>query len=331
MDSFEHLLNLYGLRAAGLLLAVALLLPVALILWTMGSRWDATFSVSAQTEVLSFQTDKINVPNWFLSFNRLRIDGEDIDPGQMQLSIGHDARSTLRRLETGPLQLQIESMGSEKVTSLFSPADEPIIEVKRVLQALIAPPAGEPLTLPLAGQAVIGETVFAQTASTSPVLLDGEIEVFGLEFLGDNRFSANRAQLSPGDRLEILDHGNTASGHGLIRIESDAPGMRVIFHADGDAASIVRFGTAGYELSPSLWSRISSDPLFRNILAIYAALLPVLAIATTTILSQLKLKKITKIKMQSTIDEPVITNTAQDDVNQSLDEKPDLNQEQGNS
>ena len=317
-----------GWRAAVLLLIVALFAPVIFIVWSMKASWDATFSVEAQTEVLSFETGKINVPNWFVGFNRLRIDGQDMNPSQTQLSIEHDVRVTLRRPETGQLLLHIESLANGTAASLFDLADEPLSQANTSLQGLIDLPEGGALTLPLAGRAVIGETVFSQVASTSPVLLEGQVEVFGVEFFGENRFSASQAELSSGDRLEIRDQSDTASGHGLIRVDPSSRGMNVVFHADGDSARIVRFGTAGYELSPSLWSGISSDPFFRNLLAIYAALLPALAVASTTILSHWKMRKLAKMQMNRDCEELMPDDDGEDRKMPSSDKVLNINEEQ---
>lgn len=296
MEALDRLLGLFGWKVPALLLFSILLLPPIAIVLTMSLGWEATFSTDAQTEILKFRSADHNVPNWFVAFDRLRVDGRDLTGLEAQVHIARNARVRLQRLETGPLELTIEAEREGPAARLYDRADQPIAEAQERLQGLVTLTASSTLTLPLAGHAAIGETVFSQATGTSPVLIDGGVEVFGLEAFGRNRFAAGRVELDAGDRLQISRDGDTAGGHGLIRVESGRPGMQVVFHADGDKARIVRFGTAGYELSPSLWARISSDPLYQALLALYAALLPVLAVITTTLAGHWRMQQLDRLQ-----------------------------------
>ena len=275
-------------------MAALALLPLIIIVIAMNLPWQATFSINAQTEVAEFETGQQNVPNWFIETERIRIDGIDADPFSGQLEIGSETRVRLVRLQNGPLRLTVDQAGQGPVATLYDEAENRVATARERLQAIVAVPQGEATTLPIAGRAVIGDTIFSQSVETSPVLLDGHVQVFGRYVIGRNRFAAQQAPLDSGDRLE-LDYSSTApGGHGLIRVQRDRPGVQVVFHADADAVRILRFGTAGYELSPSLWARVSADPLYQSLLAIYAVLLPAIGLALASLLNQFRLRQIAR-------------------------------------
>ena len=294
MESLERLFNDLGWRSTLSLMAALALLPLIIIVIAMNVPWQATFSINAQTEVAQFETAQQNIPNWFVTSERIRIDGVDAEPFSGQLEIGRETRIRLVRLQNGPLRLTVDQSGPGTVATLYDKAESRIATAQKRLQAIVAVPQGEATTLPIAGRAVIGDTVFSQSVETSPVLLDGHVQVFGRYVIGRNRFAAQQAPLDPGDRLE-LDYSSTSSGgQGLIRIQPGRPGVQVVFHADADAVRILRFGTAGYELSPSLWARVSADPLYQSLLAIYAVLLPAIGLTLASLLNQFRLRQMAK-------------------------------------
>ena len=288
--SFDQL----GWRSTLTLLVVLSLLPVIALIAAMSLHWEATFSVNAQTEVVEFDTSQHNVPNWFVTVDRIRIDGADAAPFSGQIEIGRDTRVRLVRLQTGALRLVLERQGQDPVATLYDRADNRIAIAREQLQALVALPADQAITLPLAGRAIIGDTIFSQSVETSPVLLEGHVQVFGLYAIGQNRFAAQQAALAPGDRLEIKYSKADSGGHGMLRIEPEQAGIRVVVHADGRSARIIRFGTAGYELSPSLWARVSGDPLYQSLLAIYAVLLPAIGLGFVSLLNQWRLRQMAR-------------------------------------
>ena len=294
MELPDQILNNFGWRSTLSLMAVLVLSPLIVIVISMNRPWQATFSINAQTEIAEFETGQQNIPNWFVMTERIRIDGMDADPFSGQLKIGRETRVRLVRLHNGPLRLTVVQAGQGPAAILFDEAENRIATARERLQAIVAVPRGKATTLPITGRAVIGDTIFSQSVETSPVLLDGHVQVFGRYVIGRNRFAAQQAQLDSGDRLE-LDYSSAApSGNGLIRIQPDQPGVKVVFHADADAVRILRFGTAGYELSPSLWARVSADPLYQSLLAIYAVLLPAIGLALASLLNQFRLRQMAK-------------------------------------
>jgi len=296
MEALDRLFSDLGWRSTLLMIGVLALVPLVIIIIAMNLPWQATFSINAQTEVVEFETGRHNVPNWFITAERMRIDGADFGAFSGQIEIGRETRVRLVRLETGRLRLTLEQTGQELVATLYDQAESRLATARERLQAIVSLPQGEAVTLPIAGRAVIGDTIFSQSVETSPVLIAGHVQVFGRYVIGKNRFAAQQAPLDSGDRLEI-DYSNTApGGHGLLRIQQDEPGLRVVFHADADAVRVIRFGTAGSELSPSLWARVSADPLYQSLLAIYAVLLPAIGLALASLFNQFRLRQITRKK-----------------------------------
>jgi len=294
MEALDKFFSDLGWRSTLLLMFALGLLPFVAIIILMNLPWQATFSINAQTEVVEFETGQHNVPNWFVTTDRMRIDGVDVDAFSGQIEIGRDTRVRLVRLQTGPLRLTLDQTGQGSVATLYDQAENRIATAQERLQAIVALPGGAATTLPIAGRAVVGDTVFSQSVETSPVLIAGHVQVFGRYVIGRNRFAAQQAPLDSGDRLEI-DYSSTArGGHGLLRIQADRPGVQVVFHADAETVRIIRFGTAGYELSPSLWARVSADPLYQSLLAIYAVLLPAIGLALASLFNQWRLRQIAR-------------------------------------
>src|SRR6056297_2552252 len=294
MEALDRLFSDLGWRSTLLMIGVLALVPLVIIIIAMNLPWQATFSINAQTEDVEFETGRHNVPNWFITAERMRIDGADFGAFSGQIEIGREARVRLVRLETGSLRLTLEQTGQELVATLYDNAENRVATAQERLQAIVAVPPGEAVTLPIAGRAVIGDTIFSQSVETSPVLIDGHVQVFGRYVIGRNRFAAQQAPLDSGDRLEIEYTGTSRGGHGLLRIQADRPGVQVVFHADAETVRIIRFGTAGYELSPSLWARVSADPLYQSLLAIYAVLLPAIGLALASLFNQWRLRQIAR-------------------------------------
>src|SRR6056297_3328344 len=294
MEALDRLFSDLGWRSTLLMIGVLALVPLIVIIIAMNLPWQATFSINAQTEVVEFETGQHNVPNWFVTTDRMRIDGVDVDAFSGQIEIGRDTRVRLVRLQTGALRLTLDQTGQGPVATLYDQAENRIATAQERLQAIVALAGGAATTLPIAGRAVIGDTVFSQSVETSPVLIAGHVQVFGRYVIGRNRFAAQQAPLDSGDRLEI-DYSTTArGGHGLLRIQADRPGVQVVFHADAETVRIIRFGTAGYELSPSLWARVSADPLYQSLLAIYAVLLPAIGLALASLFNQWRLRQMAR-------------------------------------
>jgi hypothetical protein len=294
MDQVSRLFDLFSLKAVLAFTLLVFAAPALFIGIAKNFDWKATFSVDASTEIVEFTTGQQNIPNWYVTIDRLRADGSDVELPEAQLAIGRDTRVRAIRLQTGALRLDIASQGNGPAAELYDAADNRILRAEQRLQALIALPANAALTLPLAGRATIGDTVFSQTIETSPVLLDGTVKVYGLSFFGRNRFAAGEASLDTGDRVEIDYEKATGGGHGMLRVDPERAGIQTVFHADGVKARVIRFGTGGYELRPSMWARISSDPLYQAMLAIYAAILPVVGIGMASTLAQWRLRRLSR-------------------------------------
>ena len=299
MEPPHNPLNDLGWRWTLLLMCVLGVLPLVVIVTAMNLPWQATFSISAQTEIVEFEIGQNNVPNWFVTIDRMRIDGVDAEPFTGQLEIGRDTHVRLVRLQVGALRLTLDNAGQGPAATLYDNAENRVATAQQQLQALIEVQPGQAITLPIAGRAVIGDTIFSQSVETSPVLIDGHVQVFGRYVIGRNRFAAQQAPLDAGDRLEI-DYTRTApGGHGLLRIQADRPGVGVVFHTDAETVRVIRFGTAGYELSPSWWARVSSDPLYQSLLAIYAVLLPAIGLALASLFNQWRLRQMARRKCQT--------------------------------
>jgi len=273
-----------GWKASGMLVLLAVMMPPLIVVLTMRTGWEATFTVNAETEVLTVTTSGSTVPAWYLNAERLRIDQQDFEGFTGQLQLGTDTQLRLVRLGNESLRLEINALSTELPAAVFYDQDEQVLALVRDrAQLIVNLPPEAALVLPVSGQVVVGDTVFAQVSETSPVLLRGEARVLGLSVLNRDRFAAGTATLDPGDSFSVEFDSQSSGGHGLIRLAQNQPGMQVTFHANGRRAHIIRYGSGGYELAPSVWARVSSDPLYQAMLALYAAILPIAGLGIVTL------------------------------------------------
>src|SRR6056297_651663 len=122
MEALDRLFNDPGWRSTLTLMVVLALVPLIIIVLSMNLPWQATFSINAQTEVVEFETGQHNVPNWFVTTDRMRVDGVDTDPFSGQIEIGRETRVRLVRLQTGELRLTLERAGQGPAATLYDNA-----------------------------------------------------------------------------------------------------------------------------------------------------------------------------------------------------------------
>jgi len=261
-------------------------LIVAALAFSLG--WDASYSVSAQTQYLEFSHIEPSQPKWAVA--GVGVEGanhrEEMFTGA--ISLPPFSRVLAERIGTGETLLTIlppEQKSQQTEMALENEAAGTLTRVQ--LPALVAIPGCTQDTpqavLPITGSLVLGREVGDQAAAGSPVLLSGSVRVLGRELFSSNRFEAARGELDPGDRLAFEhDAPNNQLGAGFIQLTC-VPEISVVYHTPAKAANVSRFGAVGYKIKPSIWSRLVSDTFFQIAFIMYSSIAPFLFMGTLAV------------------------------------------------
>ncbi len=262
-------------------IAVALLAPAALLILSAIVPWTMGFTVEARTEVLAFVSAGERMPRWHLRGARLLVDEDRELRGPVQLELSRHVRVRIRRVGGQSTIIEIEgsqqSVASGRLVRLFDESDRVVGEAKSSLVIELDGDAPATTTLPIAGQIIVGDVVFSQTVSTSPILREATISFLAETIFGSDRFQAGSARINAGERFYVSGGGAgpVSTARGFVRVDA-APGLFAVYHAVGRYGHVTRYGSAGYTIRASLWSRVSTDPFLRALAAVYAPIFLIL-------------------------------------------------------
>jgi hypothetical protein len=124
------------------------------------------------------------------------------------------------------------------------------------------------LILPFEGKAFLGEDVGRDVDS---LLLDGEVSILESRFMSSGRYQGITYTLDTGDRATIVDLNNEYISKGFLRI-TDENAFYFSVVAEGDGVQVTRFGNEDLLLTPSIWSRVTKDPVVAAITSLCALL-----------------------------------------------------------
>jgi len=125
---------------------------------------------------------------------------------------------------------------------------------------------------PFVGSMQLGEDV---AVGVENILLEGTVKIIEQEFIGDGRYVAGEYNLDRGDRVVLyLDNNLTRTSQvkGFMRL-TDNNAIAITAHGVGEVVKVERLGSAGYKISPSVWARLTHDPLIAAITTLFATLL----------------------------------------------------------
>jgi hypothetical protein len=114
--------------------------------------------------------------------------------------------------------------------------------------------------LPFAGAITIGRDIHW---SGTGVLTGGRITVFTASEAAERRRPVDEASLMLGDRVSLRGAGGTAP-KGFVRARlgaGEGGAFDVVAFGRAERMRVDRFGDSGYDLSPSLPTRILNDPV----------------------------------------------------------------------
>jgi len=277
-----------------LTVSVLLLLPIAAIV-ALYVPLSSTFSVEATTGYLRVKSiDKTlqwHVENATVTLDPLLGDFEPIlFTGQIEVF-----PDTLTQFQIGPdreMLVEISRPEGGPVARFSNATDEPDPVLDGDVVIVVPAASATSVVWPIIGHVVLGDVAVERISSARLFLNKARVTVLGKSLLSDARFEAGEHQLTMGDRLEILGCPPTSAlftslfracaapttAFGLVTT-TPAPDsfLRVSYHAHGRRGLVDRFGTRGFEIRPSVWARLASDPVFQTLLLVVAPLMPALA------------------------------------------------------
>ena len=144
------------------------------------------------------------------------------------------------------------------------------------------------LVLPFEGKALLGEDVGRDVDS---LLLDGEVSILQSRFMSPRRYQSVTYTLDTGDRATIKDVNNEYISKGFLRI-TDENAFYFSVVSEGDGVQLTRFGNEDLLLTPSIWSRVTKDPIvaaFTSLCALMFLLLEFILLLKQTLKNKEKL------------------------------------------
>lgn len=245
------------------------LLGVVAVLVLYGNR-NSNFAIKGTTEIATvittgnpintWQFDSGNVFSFESGIESLELSNDSFlvfQPGsEIQISVHSE----------NDVNTMVIAAKNDDVTAVVT-TPEHVLELTGYVDLSIT--ITEPIILPFEGKALIGEDIGEGVDS---ILLSGEISVSESRFLSSGRYQGEVHTLNPGDRVFVTGTGeNNAVSKGFLRIENDETFYFSVI-SEGDEAKITRFGSEDLIITPSLWSRVTKDPVVAAMTSLFALL-----------------------------------------------------------
>ena len=256
-----------------------LFIVVGSIGYILISDRENTFTVRGETENITIVFSNDNLNQWDLSNATLLLDITAPDD-LVSLSIDSffmpkvdtTARVLIRNQESKPSQLIITLESDGESAGEIETADK-VIQLPSYAEITID--VNQSRVLPLDGYIRVGEDVGLGVES---LLLSGEVSIVEKQFFRDERYVATEHKLDTGDRVELhnsIETDSLAKAKGFIRMTPSNP-LAFTIHGEAKAVKVHRLGSNSYHITPSIWPRITNDPIiaaFSSLLAVIFLLL----------------------------------------------------------
>ena len=231
---------------------------------------SVTFNVRALTQAASFIADDSFRSEWRFE-NALIRKGEDENSSAFSgvLKVLPGSNVTISRIGNGNLNINISGIREEDTIAkiLADGSDEWLTIANRLYLALPdSSLTGLDHTMsifPFTGTIRIGADIPDRITSQPLLLIEGKVTMLSHVFIGTNKYEAGNSQLELGDKLTVEGDGVP---FGTIIVGSD-PNLTIMCRVVAKKLAVHRFGSVGYTLSTSLFSRIQNDPLVQIIWA----------------------------------------------------------------
>jgi hypothetical protein len=253
---------------------IFLIVIVLLVLFVMLWPRDNVYSITGDTEAITivFSEDAIN--QWDISgaiYNNGFPDENnksDLLPEDSYFFPNKDttARVSIIKALDRSNELLIIFTSSGASTGYIE-SSEGTIELLDYVEMKL--PIEKASLLAFEGETHIGEDV---GQGVDKILLSGEVRIIERQLFRDKKYIAGDYLLDSGDRLTLYKDDslkNHTNMKGFLRV-SDKTSFDFTVHGEGAVLLVFRLGSADYQITPSVWSRISKDPIIAAITTILA-------------------------------------------------------------
>jgi hypothetical protein len=239
---------------------IAIVAACIVTFWTVPTTYD----INAETETLHMKSSNYSSVQWTirdaLMFRDFDSESENVSG---LLSPSGNVDILFERIGSGPLRVRfLSSAGS--VGSIWDNDGKRIDLGRRVsfvFQDLEQKAkAGNTILLPLIGEIEIGRSLSFDGMEQQAALRTGNIRILGTSLLNSTLFQAGSYPLEFGDDIRIQPSQTPSFG---LLVSSDQPGLKVSIRGRSTSAIVTRFGSMGYEIRTSAYSRLKNDPVLQ--------------------------------------------------------------------
>ena len=288
-------------KLAGLLRWGALALGVLVFGLVLFGHYDLAVSLSGRTEVIAIRSDGSEFANWSLPRSEFSPDPETQPvTGSFTVRLAEGTEARFIRPGRGPLTLNLAWRGnpSKHLSTGCPPGalrvgtfqqasgpEEPLCDSAAII--IPALPTDPPLVVSLRGDVTVGEEVRAGSG-TQPVLMEATAVLYarhggrifdavcrwGALASVCERFVANSIPLSAGDALHFrAGHDRASTAVGFFRLDPAdyRSGLTFDIGAPQTSLEIHRLTGIEFEISESLFERITRSPLIQALNAMIVA------------------------------------------------------------
>lgn len=265
IDRVTAILSLRNKRLnAGYFLIATIGIVAVIIL--LGDRTNI-YSVKGHTQTLTINTTSSDINEWYFDSGTLVAEELFLEPITLSseryftFASGTELRITAVN-SAGQHKILISAKSLKHSGTLeSSDATTPLSGYLELLVNL-----SKDIVLPFEGKAFLGEDVGRDVDS---LLLEGEVNILESRFMSSGRYQGETYTLDTGDRATIVDLNNEYISKGFLRF-TDENAFYFSVVSEGDGVRVTRFGNEDLLLTPSIWSRVTKDPVVAAITSLFA-------------------------------------------------------------
>lgn len=264
-----QLFRLRGISALKKRDLVLLIIPTLLVATVITYPRDNVFSIHANTNVIALELQQSPLNQWDISSAKLITD--PFEPGHYVLDeidsyiiFNDGVKANIMTLDSA-LHVTLEhekSIGNIDSSSL-----------KKTLgtYAELTIPVSDDRIFPFNATMVLGEHV---SVGVNSILHDAQITIVEEKLFRHGRYLSGEHRLEMGDKVSFYSNRDSMikpAGKGFFKASSDDP-IVVVSHTPASIARVDRLGSTGYDIKPSVWSRLMHDPVIAAITTLIATI-----------------------------------------------------------
>jgi hypothetical protein len=241
------------------------------ILILFGNR-SSVYSIKGNTQTISLTTSTNQLNRWVIDtgaiFTLSDIDcvAELTEDNYLQLNNDQKVTITTEKTDDKTSYLIVARSDGNNVGQLVT--SDKTCELEDYLEISID--GAQSLTLPFAATTFIGEDV---GTGVEKLLIDGSVNILEKQFFTAKRYIGETIELNMGDRVRLSETGSKGKTYakGFLRF-LDGESIYFSVTSQSDSVLIERFGSSTLTISPSVWSRITNDPVVAALGSLFALL-----------------------------------------------------------